>query len=919
MRVLLVALSVPDPAALRAALGAALGATAVDLCQATEAAVTWLENRPCDLIAISGRGAQVAESVARVRRVSRAMPLLVVVPDPSAPEAGAAWLQGADDVITAQALVAGTIPEGLDDVRHPERDAARRIQRLWLAGTADGMRQQLTSRLGTRCREVGLSAEGLAGLTTQDLETPQSAALVVHAVADPETLVLGVRRVKRTYPGLAVTVVAECVHHDAFRRAGADECVGAPGDADAVLHAVVRTQAACRASAELDAIRARETRLRSLLEHLPEAVMLVSPEHAVLAVNLAALRLIGAQDARQVLGAPLAPWLEPGDETPDATRAMIDAVAGGATREMLARTRHLADPRRLQLRAVPFQRETGGAPAALMVLRDAPDDSTLDASALVGNAVGDEERTAWNDERTALQARADALDAEATEARARVDALTAEVAEARTRMDALAADVAEAQASGAALQDAQASSEAATNAVSAELQVLRARVEPMDTLGLDAADLPRLVAAARRLVQVEQEEMPTVLARLESQQQAHVTALESLRDATRRVADLEAAASAANARVEELERDARLAATPQGETDAQLTTEPVPAAPTSPPAPAPAVTHVEVPTPHEWILQEIAQVGFVRTTSDGRVLEATARAAALCGQGDADAWMAGGTLPQPMLLVAPDEALDLVRFEVCIQTDDGTARWIAGVRFPTERGADGVTWWLADASSQRGVSQSDTNRRETLDAVLDVVAAECTAIVEAAPVARGPRALDAPAVAPAAAQALDRARMLLAQAASFRRRQESHTALDELRGHLTTLEPVLRRLATDDVTWQLSLPDEDVHVSAAPTDLERCVTGLVSAVRDVLPLGGRLSLAVQTPAPAGVDQSAIRRLDACLVLDAQGFGLGDLAVPAMLADLASRFGGVVEVSRVDPLTQRLTLRVPRAFVIAHAA
>ena len=68
--------------------------------------------------------------------------------------------------------------------------------------------------------------------------------------------------------------------------------------------------------------------------------MLVSPEHTVIAVNLAALRLLGAQDARQVLGSPLAPWLD-SEGHPDSAIAFVDAVSGGATRELFTRTRHL--------------------------------------------------------------------------------------------------------------------------------------------------------------------------------------------------------------------------------------------------------------------------------------------------------------------------------------------------------------------------------------------------------------------------------------------------------------------------------------------------------------------------------------------------------------------------------------------------
>jgi hypothetical protein len=131
---------------------------------------------------------------------------------------------------------------------------------------------------------------------------------------------------------------------------------------------------------------------------------------------------------------------------------------------------------------------------------------------------------------------------------------------------------------------------------------------------------------------------------------------------------------------------------------------------------------------------------------------------------------------------------------------------------------------------------------------------------------------------------------------------------------------VLERLATDDVAWELSLPDNAIHVTASPSDIERCVTALVAGGRDALPLGGRLSLTVETPGPVGAPGVGdVQRLDARLVLDAQGYGVVDIELPAALRDLASHFGGEFEISRPDALTQRLSLRVPRAFVISHAA
>ena len=48
-------------------------------------------------------------------------------------------------------------------------------------------------------------------------------------------------------------------------------------------------------------------------------------------------------------------------------------------------------------------------------------------------------------------------------------------------------------------------------------------------------------------------------------------------------------------------------------------------------------------------------------------------------------------------------------------------------------------------------------------------------------------------------------------------------------------------------------------------------------------------------------------------------GSADIDVPAVLRELASGFGGEFAVSRSDALSQQVTLRVPRAFVISNAA
>ena len=893
MRTLLLALATPDTGPLRAAIGAALGASSVDVCQAVEAAVTWLENRPCDVLAITGPGAGVAEAVTRVRRVSRALPVLAIVPDVATSEAGAAWLAGADDVITPASLSAAQLPEGLDEVRHPERGVLRRTQRLWYAGPGDALRQHLVTRVGTRFRDVGLTGEGLAGLTTQDVEDTHSAALVVNAAQDPGALVLGIRRVKRTYPSLAITVVADGAHHDALRRAGAGECVAAPADVDHVLHAVGRAQGQCRATIELDAVRARETRLRALLEQLPEAVVLVSPEHAVLAVNLAALRVLGAQDPRQVLGASLTQWLAPDDAHAPDVVTLVEDMGSVTSREVVMRTKHLAEARRLQLRAVSFQRESGGAPAALIVLREVPPVVETPAPAAAPTDALEHERRAWDDERAALDARADALAAEVAELRLLDEKL-------RTAQEELST-----------LRDE-----------AAELPQLRAVAARLDALGVDVDALPALLDAAhgsetRAFAESELDDLRLSAARLatiEAEELPALRAAAAAHDAGEQA--MAAALAAARERIAELETtvvDLREHGAGDAAVGSPPTAECVPAA------------SVVLPNEQQRLLQEIAGLGIVRTGPAGDVLESDDRAAHLCGFADAAALRRAGTVPTPLLAAAGADTADAVRFEVCLQhAGTATPRWLAGARVVAVEAGEAVhTWLLAERDDTRARAARQGDRQQTMSAVLEAATAECRTLVESAATrVVGPRPVDetGQSAHSVGARSLARAQAMLAQLSSFGRRRVGQLAAHDLGGHLASLRPVLERLATDDLDWRLNLPDEPIHACVAPTEFERCVTAMVAIGRDALPVGGQLTL---TLAPADeatvVGNGNVRRPEAALVLEAQGYGLTDLAVTGTLRDVATAMGAEARVTSIDNLGARLTLRLTRAFVMTHVA
>lgn len=1036
MRVLLLALPGTDHSTLRASLAAALGASSVDVCQAVEAAVTWLENRPCDLVALAGPATGVRDGLARVRRATKSIPVLALLPETTSPDAGAAWLAGADDVLAIGSLAGTTPPEGLDEVRTADRDVARRIQKLWYAGPSDGLRQQLVTRLAARFRDVGLSGEGLSGLTTQDFETPQAAALVVNALAQPDAMVLGVRRVKRTHPALAITVVADVTHHDAFRRAGADECVPGPGELDPVLMAVGRAQARCRTTVELDALRARETRLRALVEQLPEAVVLVSPEHAVLAVNVAGLRLIGAHDARQVLGAPLAPWVA--SETEDGLTTLVDTVVGGATREAVATTSQLPTPRRLLIRAVPFQRESGGRPAALMVLRDLATDPLAEAAPGVGALDDATARQAWDDERAQLLDRVATLERDLAAANAlseRVPVLEDALHAAITREQVLAPALqtaAKLDGFGVEVDRIPELLDAAQHLLRLEqheLPAMRTRLRELEGLETDVVpalraeiaqaqassvapeQLEALHQAAQRLYELEHDEVPALRAAAAEQAALHEMAASTLMSMRERVAALESALAeaqeasaraddpsspgrldgaeqelaehadasrvaeleqalvaeraaleaerarvrdledqlalggaedqvgAALARIAELEEQVADAAVQRmalmadaaraQELDRQLADlvhanlaleADVARLADHPSEPATPYVAEAISPEHEWMLEEVAALGVVHTTSDGHIVMANDHAGRACGFDRGDDLIRAGQLPSPMRLLAGDDLTTASRFEVCLQGEgDVLPRWVAGVRLP-QREDGQLTWWLSDVSSRQPIAAREQVRVQAMSSVLEVATAECANLV-ATPAARvlGPRRVDR---SPGDddqpdAEAVTRAQVMLGQLTALGRRRSTARA-EDLRARLDSLAPLLERLGGDDVLWSLTLPEAPVHACVAAVEFERCVTALVTSGRDALPLGGRLSLSLQDDA-AGAPTAGIRRPESLLTLAIQGYGRTDLRVPDAVADLTTGMGARLEIVELDAMGAEIRLRVPRAFLLTHAA
>lgn len=368
MHVLLLPGPTRDADEVRESLVASRPGTHVEVCEA-DRAVAWLAgNAPCDMVVVDAAhlGDGDASLLPALRAQRPGLPIAVLVAAGDAPAEARALLAGADASVASDGHGLDRLAALLMHNRRRDVHTQRRGWRLWFAGRDTELRRQLAGLLGDRVLLMSLAADGRL---VPKIEEPSAAtALIVDGRERPGEILLGLRRVREAHPSLATIVVADERHHVAFLGLGADDCLPPGADVERILLAVDRLVSARQVAAEVVALRARENRLRALVEYLPDPVVLVSPARTVLAVNLAGLELLGAEEAQHVIGRELSVWLTP--EVDGSLDAFVDAVSAGTVLDQRAATRHATAPRPVTLRGVPFQREPGKPSSVLVVIHE---------------------------------------------------------------------------------------------------------------------------------------------------------------------------------------------------------------------------------------------------------------------------------------------------------------------------------------------------------------------------------------------------------------------------------------------------------------------------------------------------------------------------------------------------------------------
>ena len=288
----------------------------------------------------------------------------------------AAVAAGADDVLLVRGDTAVHAAETLSRIKHSPhlRPAEERRLRVLYVGKDPLVGSLLDQVPFVKAERATSAADGaIAGRTPAPGPDPLRADAVVIDDAPGESASIAVLKFVRVHaPDLPIIVLTAPNAGEAAAGVldlGVDDCILKSGIYRRRLIASLnRVHQRHDLVVQHATIKARETRLRQIVENLPEGLAIVSADGTILAVNGAGLPLFGVTRPGDVVGRDFYGFMAP--ERRDDVRALV-AKVGSGQRTSLTVDLHAVDNvrRTLEIDGVMLDRDARGARGVIAVLR----------------------------------------------------------------------------------------------------------------------------------------------------------------------------------------------------------------------------------------------------------------------------------------------------------------------------------------------------------------------------------------------------------------------------------------------------------------------------------------------------------------------------------------------------------------------
>ena len=343
------------------------------------------ENGGCDALLI-GWSVPEADALALIAHVrQQSLPMAVIAAGEQGLERYAQ--AGADECVTRGASFLARLPDAIDGAvakrqaaAAPAKDAAEAPKPLRVA--YDGDVQFLKGALGADRTQLQLTPLAQALGEATDGRGVIDAVVLDHGTRDAGTAA-AIADVKRLELDVPVVLLVDAQDETATLKTfdgSMDEClVKTPGWTHRLPLRLTTICGRYRQARELETLRTRESRLRTLVDRLPACIVRVSPDGAILAMNAVALDLVGAVEPRQVLRKAFQALVAPDDI--EGCSEFIRRVAEGDQRSLqLSLTTLTGTGRVVEATAVPMPPEEGRPGSVLMVLRDITERARLEST-----------------------------------------------------------------------------------------------------------------------------------------------------------------------------------------------------------------------------------------------------------------------------------------------------------------------------------------------------------------------------------------------------------------------------------------------------------------------------------------------------------------------------------------------------------